>query len=670
MSAPKKSAAVPNTSSMLQEERLFPPRQEFSAAAHIKSMAQYRRLYAESIKSPETFWGRLGKQELVWFKPFTKVLQWKPPFAKWFLGGKLNVSANCLDKWLGTAHANKAAIIWEGEPDSANKPGEERVITYQQLHREVCRFANVLKRNGLKKGDRAIIYLPMVPEAAIAMLACVRIGAVHSVVFGGFSAQSVADRIFDCQAKLVITSDGGFRRGSVVQLKKNVDDALTIKDAQGNLLAKTIEKVIVLRRAGNEIHIEEGRDVWWHRELEYVSADCPAEKMDSEAPLFILYTSGSTGKPKGILHTTAGYLLLAKMTSRYVFDLKDSDVYWCTADVGWVTGHSYVVYGPLANGATSLMYEGAPNFPEPDRFWRIVAKYGVTILYTAPTAIRAFMKWGEQWPKKHNLSSLRLLGTVGEPINPEAWMWYHRVIGGGRCPIVDTWWQTETGGIMITPLPGATPTKPGTATLPFFGILPEVVDDQGNAVAKNTSGKLVIRKPWPSMLRGIWGDMQRYQETYWTEVKGSYFTGDGCRQDKHGYFWIVGRIDDVLNVAGHRIGTAEIEGALVSNQNVAEAAVVGRPDELKGQALVAFVTLKSGVVARPELREELRQHVGKEIGPVAKPDDIRFAEALPKTRSGKIMRRLLKQIASGVEIKGDTTTLEDFSVLAKLSSDE
>ncbi len=655
---------------MLQEERLFPPRKNFSARALIKSMAHYRKLYAESIKSPDKFWGREAKQELVWFKPFTQVLQWKPPFAKWFLGGKLNVSANCLDKWLGTAHANKAAIIWEGEPDATSKPGEERVITYQQLHREVCRFANVLKRNGLKKGDRAIIYLPMVPEAAIAMLACARIGAVHSVVFGGFSAQSVADRIFDCQAKLVITADGGFRRGAVVPLKKNVDDALGIKDAQGKLLAKTIEKVIVLRRTWSEIHIEEGRDVWWHQELEQVSAACPAEKMDSEAPLFILYTSGSTGKPKGILHTTAGYLLGAKMTSKYVFDLQDTDVYWCTADVGWVTGHSYVVYGPLANGATSLMYEGAPNFPEPDRFWRIIAKYGVTILYTAPTAIRAFMKWGEQWPKKHNLSSLRLLGTVGEPINPEAWMWYHRVIGGARCPIVDTWWQTETGGIMITPLPGATPTKPGTATLPFFGVVPEVVDDKGNAVAKNTSGKLVIRKPWPSMLRGIWGDMQRYKETYWSEVKGSYFTGDGCRQDKHGYFWIVGRIDDVLNVAGHRIGTAEIEGALVSNKNVAEAAVVGRPDELKGQALVAFVTLKSGVVARPELREELRQHVGKEIGPVAKPDDIRFAEALPKTRSGKIMRRLLKEIASGKEIKGDTTTLEDFSVLAKLSSDE
>ena len=633
-------------------------------------MAEYRKLYNESIKSPEKFWARQAKNELVWFKPWKQVLQWKEPFAKWFVGGQLNVSANCLDKWLDTPTANKAAIIWEGEPAGDIKPGEERVLTYKQLHREVCRFANVLKRNGLKKGDRVIIYLPMVPEAAIAMLACARIGAVHSVVFGGFSAQSVADRIFDCQAKMVITADGGFRRGAIVQLKKNVDDALKLADEDGKLLARTIERVVVLKRAGNEVEIEEGRDVWWHRELHHVDANCPPEKMDSEANLFILYTSGSTGKPKGILHTTAGYLLGAKMTTRYVFDLQETDVYWCTADVGWVTGHSYVVYGPLANGATSLMYEGAPNFPEPDRFWRIVDKYGVTVLYTAPTAIRAFMKWGIEWPKKHDLTSLRLLGTVGEPINPEAWMWYHEVIGGSKCPIVDTWWQTETGGIMITPLPGATPTKPGTATLPFFGILPEVVDDNGKPVPKGSGGKLIIRKPWPSMLRGLWGDPQRYKEVYWSEVKGAYFTGDGCRQDKDGYFWIVGRIDDVLNVAGHRIGTAEVESALVSHPSVAEAAVVGRPDELKGQALVCFVTLKTGQKATPELKNELRNHVGKEIGPVAKPDDVRFAEGLPKTRSGKIMRRVLKQIASGVEIKGDTTTLEDFNVIAKLVSSE
>ncbi len=659
-----------NITSLQHETRVFPPSKDFSAKAHIKSLAQYRKLYNESIKSPEKFWGKQAKQELVWFAPFKKVLQWKVPFAKWFVGGKLNLSHNCLDRHLGTPTANKAAIIWEGEPAAPGIPGEERTLTYKQLHREVCQFANVLKRNGLKKGDRVIIYLPMVPEAAVAMLACTRIGVIHSVVFGGFSAQSVADRIFDCQAKMVITSDGGFRRGAVVPLKKNVDDALVIKDAQGHLLAKTIEKVIVLRRCNNEIQIEDGRDVWWHREMQHVDANCPAEKMDSEAPLFILYTSGSTGKPKGILHTTGGYLLGAKLSTKYVFDLQETDIYWCTADIGWVTGHSYVVYGPLANGATSLMYEGAPNFPEPDRFWRIIEKYGVTILYTAPTAIRAFMKWGVEWPKKHNLKSLRLLGTVGEPINPEAWIWYHEVIGGKRCPIVDTWWQTETGGIMITPLPGATPTKPGTATLPFFGILPEVVDDKGNAVPKNCGGKLVVRKPWPSMLRGIWGDNQRYKDTYWSEVKGSYFTGDGCRQDEDGYFWIVGRIDDVLNVAGHRIGTAEVESALVSNQKVAEAAVVGRPDDLKGQALVAFVTVKTGVTADKALRDELRNHVGKEIGPVAKPDDIRFAEALPKTRSGKIMRRLLKQVASGAEIKGDTTTLEDFSVLAKLSSSD
>ena len=656
--------------SVMHEHRIFPPAKDFSLRAHIKSPGQYQKLYKESIVDPEAFWGRMAEKELVWFKPWKSVLKWKAPDAQWFVGGKTNVSYNCLDKHLHTPTANKAALIWEGEPAAPGKVGEERTLTYRQLHREVCQLANVLKRHGIRKGDRIIIYLPMVPEAAVAMLACSRIGAVHSVVFGGFSAQSVADRIFDCQAKMVITADGGFRRGAIVPLKKNVDDALKLTDAKGKSLTKTIEKVIVLRRANNEVHIEEDRDLWWHRELEYVDANCPAEKIDSEDPLFILYTSGSTGKPKGILHTTAGYLLGAKMTTKYVFDLQDTDVYWCTADVGWVTGHSYVVYGPLANGATSIMYEGAPNWPEPDRFWEIVEKYHVTVLYTAPTAIRAFMKWGVEWPKKHDLSSLRLLGSVGEPINPEAWMWYHEFIGGKRCPIVDTWWQTETGGIMITPLPGAIPTKPGSATLPFFGVAPEVVDDKGNPVPRNSGGKLIIRKPWPSMLRGIWGDPQRFRETYWSEVKGSYFTGDGCRQDEDGYFWIVGRIDDVLNVAGHRIGTAEVESALVSNPKVAEAAVVGRPDELKGQALVAFVTLKTGVTPSHSIRDELRAHVAKEIGPVAKPDDIRFAEALPKTRSGKIMRRLLKQVASGGEIKGDTTTLEDLSVLTKLGSAE
>jgi acetyl-CoA synthetase len=662
------SAAPTSIESVLQENRVFLPPREFAAQARMGSLDDYRKWYDQSIQDPERFWADRAQEELTWFKPWERVLEWQEPFAKWFCGGELNVSSNCLDRHLGTPTANKAALIWEGEPAAPGKRGEEVTLTYKQLHHEVCRFANVLKRNGVRKGDRVLIYLPLVPEAAVAMLACARIGAVHSVVFGGFSAQSVADRIHDSKARLVVTADGGFRRGAVVPLKANVDEALTLTNPHGERLAQSIENVIVLCRTQSEISMTAGRDLWWHEEVAQVDAACPAEPLESESPLFILYTSGSTGKPKGILHTTAGYLLQAKLTTKYVFDLRDEDIYWCTADVGWVTGHSYLVYGPLANGATSLMYEGAPNFPEPDRFWRIVAKYGVTILYTAPTAIRAFMKWGVEWPKKHDLSSLRLLGSVGEPINPEAWMWYHEHIGGKRCPIVDTWWQTETGGIMITPLPGATPTKPGSATLPFFGVLPEVVDDSGNAVPRNSGGKLVIRKPWPGMLRGLWGDPARYKNVYWSEVPGSYFTGDGCRQDQDGYFWIVGRIDDVLNVAGHRIGTAEVESALVSHKKVAEAAVVGRPDALKGQALVAFVTVKAGIEANGVLREELRAHVAKEIGPVAKPDDIRFAEALPKTRSGKIMRRLLKQIASGAEIKGDTTTLEDLNVLAKLAA--
>jgi acetyl-CoA synthetase len=645
-----------NIESTLVENRVFKPSKEFSKKARISSMQQYRKMWEESIKRPDKFWGREAA-ELVWQQKWTQVLDWKLPFAKWFVGGKLNVSENCLDRHLGTARQNKAAILWEGEP------GEKRAITYQQLHREVCKFANVLKRNKVKKGDRVIIYMPMIPEAAVAMLACARIGATHSVVFGGFSADSIKDRIEDCGASMVITADGGYRRGSIVPLKKNVDDALR---AGG----QTVKRVIVYRRAGNDVHIEEGRDVWWHREMEYVDANCPPAALDSEHPLFILYTSGSTGKPKGILHTSGGYLLQCYTSCKYVFDLRDEDVYWCTADVGWVTGHSYVLYGPLAMGGTSLMYEGAPNWPENDRFWRIIDEYKVTIFYTAPTAIRAFIRWGDQWVKKHDLSSLRMLGTVGEPINPEAWMWYHRTIGGERCPIIDTWWQTETGGPMITPFPGATPTKPGTATLPYFGVDAAVVDDNGKEVPANVGGKLVIRKPWPSMLRTIYGDKARYKQTYWSEVKGSYFAGDGARRDKDGYFWIVGRIDDVLNVAGHRIGTAELESALVSHPAVAEAAVVGRPDELKGQAIVCFVTIKSGLQIHPELRDELKRHVRHVIGPVATPDDIRFAEALPKTRSGKIMRRLLKQVASGQVITGDTTTLEDFSVLAKLSSDD
>ncbi len=646
-----------NIQSTLVENRVFKPAPDFAKKARISSMAQYKKMWKESVDQPEKFFAREAA-ELHWQKKWTKVLQWKCPDAKWFIGGKINVAENCLDRHLGTARANKAAIIWQGEPT-----GEKRTLTYAQLHREVCLFANVLKRNGAKKGTRVIIYMPMVPEAAIAMLACARIGAMHSVVFGGFSAESIKDRVLDSGATIVVTSDGGYRRGSVLPLKKNVDDALKGNDTP-------IQKVIVFKRTGQEVHIEEGRDVWWHREMEYVSAVCPAAQLDSETPLFILYTSGSTGKPKGILHTTGGYLLHAYMTCKYVFDLRDEDVYWCTADVGWVTGHSYLVYGPLAMGATSLMYEGAPNWPENDRFWQIIKENRVSVFYTAPTAIRAFMKWGDDWVKKHDLSSLRLLGTVGEVINPEAWMWYYKTIGGSRCPIVDTWWQTETGGHMITPLPGATPCKPGTATLPFFGIDAAIVDDDGKELPANQGGKLVIRKPWPAMLRGIWGDKARYKKTYWSDFKGMYFAGDGARRDKDGNFWIVGRIDDVLNVAGHRLGTAEVESALVSHPAVAEAAVVGKPDELKGQAVVCFVTVKESITSTKALADELKKHVRKVIGPVATPDEIRFTAVLPKTRSGKIMRRLLKQVAAGEVITGDTSTLEDLSMLAKLATEE
>ena len=642
-----------NIESHLVENRLFAPSKEFVKKARIKSMAQYRAMYRESIENPDKFWAREAS-ELLWQKKWTKVLDWKIPFAKWFVGGKINVSQNCLDRHLDGPRRNKAALVWEGEP------GEKRTLTYQQLHHEVCKFANVLKRNRIKKGDRVIIYMPLIPEAAIAMLACTRIGVVHSVVFGGFSAESIRDRIVDCGATAVITADGGYRRGAVVPLKAQVDEAL--KETP------QVKRVIVFRRANNDIHIEEGRDVWWHREMEYVDGKCAPAALDSEHPLFILYTSGSTGKPKGILHTTGGFLVGAHTTSKYVFDLREEDLYWCTADIGWVTGHSYVVYGPLAAGTTSFMYDGAPNWPDWGRFWKLIEEYRINIMYTAPTAIRAFIKAGDEWPKKHDLSSLRLLGSVGEPINPEAWMWYHRIIGGGRCPIVDTWWQTETGGHMITPLPGAIATKPGSATVPFFGVDAAVVDDEGREVGVNQGGKLVIRKPWPSMLRSIYGDKSRYKKQYWSEIPGCYFAGDGARRDKDGYFWIVGRIDDVLNVAGHRLGTSEVESALVSHPAVAEAAVVGRPDEIKGQGVVAFVTLKAGIKARPELREELRQHVATVIGPIAKPDDIRFADALPKTRSGKIMRRLLKEVASGKVVSGDTTTLEDLSVLARLSS--
>ncbi|MFD3005040.1 acetate--CoA ligase [Thermus tengchongensis] len=638
---------------VLKEERVFYPSEEFRSKAHIKSEEEYQRLYEESLKDPEGFWGRVAS-ELHWFEPWQKVLEGDLPHAKWFVGGKTNLAYNALDRHVQTWRRNKAALIWEGEP------GEERVLTYHDLWREVQKFANVLKRLGVKKGDRVTIYLPMIPEAAIAMLACTRIGAIHSVVFGGFSSGALAERIRDAEAKVLITADGGYRRGQVVPLKQNADEAL--KEVS------TVEHVVVVRRTGEEVPWTPGRDHWWHELMEAASDRCEAEPMEAEEPLFILYTSGSTGKPKGVLHTLGGYMIYVYLTTKLVFDLKDEDVYWCTADVGWITGHSYVVYGPLLNGATTVMYEGAPNWPEPDRFWQIVDKYGVNILYTAPTAIRAFMKWGEGWPLKHRLDSLRLLGTVGEPINPEAWLWYYNVIGKGRCPIVDTWWQTETGGIMITTLPGAHAMKPGHAGKPFFGVKPEILDSEHKPVENpDEGGHLCITRPWPSMLRTVWGDPDRFLQQYFSQHPGNYFTGDGARRDKDGYYLILGRVDDVLNVAGHRLGTMEIESALVSHPAVAEAAVVGRPDPLKGEAIVAFVTLKEGNAPSEALRDELKAHVAKVIGPIARPDEVRFTDALPKTRSGKIMRRLLRQIAAGEqEIKGDTSTLEDRSVVERL----
>lgn len=649
--------------SVLNECRRFPPSAEFSKKAHVKSMAQYRKMHAESVRNPEAFFGKIAK-ELHWFKPWKKVLVWKEPYAQWFVGGKTNLSYNCLDRHTETWRRNKVALIWEGEPGDSEHELRARNIPYGSLLRQTCQFANVLKSLGVKKGDRVIIYMPLIPEAVFAMLACTRIGAVHSIVFGGFSAEAVKDRIQDSKACCVITADGGYRRGKVIDLKKNVDIAVAS--------CPTVKNVLVVKRTNHEVRMEAGRDHWWHELRQNASEDCKPEPMDSEDPLFILYTSGSTGKPKGILHTTGGYMVGSYHTTKYVFDLKEEDTYWCTADIGWVTGHTYSVYGALLNGTTSVLYEGAPDYPQQDRFWQIIDKFGVTVFYTAPTAIRAFIKWGEHHVAKHSLKSLRLLGTVGEPINPEAWMWYHSVIGKKKCPIVDTWWQTETGTIMISPLPGAIPTTPGTATLPFFGVDAAVVNKEGKEVPPNVGGMLVIRKPWPSMLRGIYGDPERYKQQYWSEIKGYYFTGDGARRDKDGYFWIMGRIDDVVNVAGHRLGTMEVESALVGHPKVAEAAVVARPDDFRGQALVAFVTLKSGQEVTQNLREELRDHVGKAIGSLAKPDakDIRFAEALPKTRSGKIMRRLLREIAAGGEIKGDVTTLEDFSTLASLRTDE
>jgi acetyl-CoA synthetase len=647
--------AASDIESVLKEQRVFPPDPAFAAAAHVKSLAEYERIYRQSVEEPEAFWASVAR-ELDWFTPWTRVLDWNPPDAKWFVGATVNISYNCLDRHLTTWRRNKAAIIWEGEP------GDRRVLTYQMLHREVVRCAAALKQLGVRRGDRVAIYMPMIPELPIAMLACARIGATHSIVFGGFSAEALRDRINDAEAKVVITADGGFRRGAVVALKQAVDAAL--------VETPSVEKVVVVRRTESPVEMRAGRDLWWHDVMAGAPTECPAEPLDAEHPLFILYTSGTTGKPKGVVHTTGGYLTHVYLTSKWVFDLKDDDTFWCTADIGWVTGHSYVVYGPLANGATTLMYEGAPNQPQPDRFWEIVERYGVTILYTAPTAIRTFTKWGDEWPKKHDLSSLRLLGTVGEPINPEAWMWYHKVIGGGRCPIVDTWWQTETGGIMITPLPGAIPTKPGSATRPFPGIVPAVVTREGKPVGPNQGGYLVVTKPWPGMLRTIFRDPERYREQYWSQIPGIYFTGDGARCDEDGYFWVMGRIDDVVNVAGHRLGTMEIESALVSHVRVAEAAVVGRPDAVKGQAIACFVTLTPGRAGDDALKQELRDHVAKEIGAFAKPDDIRFTDALPKTRSGKIMRRLLRDLAAGNETVGDTTTLEDLSVLAKLREED
>ncbi|MBI3091364.1 MAG: acetate--CoA ligase [Candidatus Tectomicrobia bacterium] len=640
---------------ILKEDRLFPPPASFSASAHVKSMAEYEAHYNKAKDDPEGFWGEIGR-ELYWDAPWQRVLEWESPFAKWFVGGKTNLSYNCLDRHLNTWRRNKAALIWEGEP------GETRIFTYQQLHYEVCRFANALKRLGVKTGDRVAIYMPMIPELPIAMLACARIGAPHSIVFGGFSSEALADRVNDTEAKIIITSDGGYRRGHIVPLKENVDGALE--------KTPTIEHCIVYRRCGNHIAMRAGRDLWWHELVEAESGSCPHVPLDSEHPLYILYTSGSTGRPKGVLHTTGGYLVGTYLTSKWVFDLKDEDTFWCTADIGWVTGHSYIVYGILANGATSLMYEGAPNTPDPGRFWKIIEKYRVNILYTAPTAIRTFIKWGDEWPNKYDLSSLRLLGTVGEPINPEAWIWYHKTIGKERCPIVDTWWQTETGCIMITPLPGATPLKPGSATRPFPGVVADVVRQDGTSVGHQSGGLLVITRPWPAMLRTIYKDPERYKTEYWMHIPGVYFTGDGARCDKDGYFWIMGRVDDVINIAGHRLGTMEVESALVSHEKVAEAAVVGKPDEIKGQALEAFVTLEGGVAPTEALKEALKEHVVKEIGAIARPDRIRFTENLPKTRSGKIMRRLLKDIAAGSQTVQDTSTLEDFSVLARLREEE
>jgi acetyl-CoA synthetase len=649
----------PTIETVLHEQRVFEPPAALAATARIGSMGAYRELVARCEADPDAFWGEQAREHLHWFEPFHTVLDWSnPPFARWFGGGTTNLSFNCLDRHLDGPRAEKTALIWEGEP------GDERRFTYRQLHAEVCKAANALKSLGIGKGDLVALYMPMVPEAAIAMLACARIGAPHSVVFGGFSAEALRDRLIDGQAKAVITADGGFRKDKAVSLKPAVDQAL----AEG---CPSVENVLVVRRTGQEAGMVSGRDHWWHELVETQSTDCPAEPMDSEDRLFVLYTSGSTGKPKGVVHTTAGYNLWAHLTFQWIFDICEDDIHWCTADVGWITGHSYIVYGPLSNGATTLMYEGAPRPSKPGAFWDVIQKHRVTIFYTAPTAIRAFMKSGREVPDRHDMSSLRILGTVGEPINPEAWMWYRDVIGGERCPVVDTWWQTETGGVMISPLPGATPTKPGSCTLPLPGISADVVDLEGNSVPAGEGGYLAIRRPWPGMMRTVHGDPERFRRSYWEHIRpadGSwlYFAGDGARRDADGYYWVMGRVDDVINVSGHRLGTMEIESALVSHPAVAEAAVVGRPDELSGEAIVAFVTLEVGRSGDDALEAELRRHVGTEIGPIARPAVIRFSDSLPKTRSGKIMRRILRSLAAGEEVSGDTSTLEDRSVLDAL----
>ncbi|QDT40108.1 Acetyl-coenzyme A ligase [Gimesia alba] len=639
-----------NIESVLQETRSFPPPAEFVEQANISSQEQYQEMWNRAKDDPAGFWGDLA-QGLEWAQPYDNVLEGEMPETKWFTGGKINASVNCIDRHLDSWRKNKAAIVWEGEP------GDTRVLRYQDLYREVCKFANCLKKLGVETGDRVTLYMPMVPELAIAMLACSRIGATHSIIFGGFSADAIADRNNDAQAKLVITADGGWRRGKNIPLKAAVDQSME--------KSPSVEKVVVYRRTGCEVDMVPDRDYWWHDLMEDASAECDPVELDSEHPLFILYTSGSTGKPKGVQHSTGGYLLGTMMTSKWVFDLKEEDTYWCTADIGWITGHSYIVYGPLANGATTVMYEGAPNWPDEGRFWEIVEKYQVNIFYTAPTAIRAFIKWGDQWPNKYDLSSLRLLGTVGEPINPEAWMWYHTVIGQERCPIVDTWWQTETGGIMMSPLPGVTATKPGSCTTPLPGVVPDIVTAEGESLGDNQGGLLVMRQPWPHMLRTLYGDHERFKDVYFSTIEGCYLAGDSARRDEDGYYWIMGRIDDVINVSGHRLSTMEVESALVSHPKVAEAAVVGYPHDLKGEGICCFVTLTTDD-GTEELKQELKQHVRTQIGVVATPDQIRFAAALPKTRSGKIMRRLLRDIAAGRESVGDTTTLEDLNVLANL----